>query len=85
MSATELDEKDFAQILPVIEAAKQSGSWVILAGHDIGTDGAQTTRVAMLEKLLQYARDPANELWIAPVSLIARYIQAQRNHHGQPR
>ncbi|MSP98743.1 MAG: polysaccharide deacetylase [Betaproteobacteria bacterium] len=82
LSATDLDEKDFVQILPVIEAARKSGSWVILAGHDIGKDGTETTRLAMLEKLLQYARDPANELWIAPVSVIAKYLRAQFKHNG---
>ena len=82
LSATELDEKDFVQILPVIEAAKKSGSWVILAGHDIGTIGEQTTRLVTLEKLLQYARDPANEIWIAPVGVIARHVRAQLKHHG---
>lgn len=82
LSATDSDEKDFAQILPVIEAARQSGSWVILAGHEIGNDGAQTTRLVMLEKLLQYAGDPANELWIAPVGVIAKYLRAQIKHNG---
>lgn len=85
LSATELDEKDFAQIFPVIEAARKSGSWVILAGHDIGKGGAQTTRLATLEKLLQYAGDPANELWVAPVGVIAKYLRAQIKLNGSSR
>jgi hypothetical protein len=52
---------------------------VALAGHEIGQDGQQTTRVTMLEKLMSYANDPANKIWIAPVRTIARYIRERRS------
>lgn len=73
--AIEMDGKDFAQIRPVLEQARESGSWVVLAGHEIGGDARQTTRVSMLEALLPYARDPANGLWLAPVGTVAKYIR----------
>ncbi len=79
VTGLEMDGKDFEQILPVLEEAKKTGQWVVFAGHEIGQGGRQTTRVAMLEKLLPYARDPANGLWMAPVGAVARYIREQRN------
>lgn len=77
-TGVEMDGRDFEQILPIIEKARETGQWVTLAGHDIGQDGPQTTRVAMLEKLMSYANDPANKIWIAPVGTIAKHIRERR-------
>lgn len=75
ITGIEMDGKDFEQLLPVIEAARKKGLWVVLAGHEIGDGGFQTTRLDMLRKLVAYAQDPANKLWIAPVGEVARYIE----------
>jgi peptidoglycan/xylan/chitin deacetylase (PgdA/CDA1 family) len=77
-TGVEMDGRDFEQILPVLEKARETGQWVALAGHEIGKDGPQTTRVAMLEKLMSYANDPANKIWIAPVGTIAKHIHERR-------
>ncbi len=77
-TGVEMDGRDFEQILPILEKARETGQWVVLAGHEIGQDGQQTTRVTMLEKLMNYANDPANKIWIAPVGTIARYIRERR-------
>jgi len=74
----EMDGKDFEQLLPVLEQARDARAWLVLAGHEIGGEGRQTTRIAMLEKLLPYVRDPANGFWVAPVGAVARYIRQQR-------
>lgn len=78
LTGMEMDGKDFDQILPLLEAAKETGHWIVLAGHEMGESGAQTTRLAMLKKLLEYAQDPAHEIWIAPVGTVAKYIQDQK-------
>jgi peptidoglycan/xylan/chitin deacetylase (PgdA/CDA1 family) len=78
LAGIEMDGKDFDQILPILERAKETGRWVVLAGHEIGEAGQQTTRVGMLEKLLPFARDPASGLWIAPVGTVARYLLEKR-------
>ena len=80
ITGMEMDGKDFEQILPIIEGAKANGSWLTLAGHEMGSGGGQTTRLQMLEKLMQYAQDPANGIWIAPVGTVAKYIRDQKNH-----
>ena len=79
LTGIESDGKDFAQILPVLEEAKKNNLWVVLAGHEMNKSGNQTTRLEMLEKLMQYANDPKNEIWLAPVGTVAKYVQTQRN------
>ncbi len=78
LTGIESDGKDFEQILPIIETAKKTGLWVVLAGHEMNKDGAQTTRLAMLEKLCAYANDPTTGVWIAPVGTVAKYVREQR-------
>jgi len=78
ITGMEMDGKDFEQILSLIEDAKKSGSWLTLAGHEIGGEGRQTTRTAMLEQLIRYAQDPANGVWLAPVGEVAKYIRRQK-------
>jgi hypothetical protein len=74
----EMDGRDFEQVLPILEGAREARAWLVLAGHEIGRAGPQTTRIAMLEKLLPYVRDPANGFWVAPVGAVARHIREQR-------
>ena len=78
LTGMEMDGKDFDQILPLIENAKKSGAWLVLAGHEMGGSGNQTTRLSMLKKLIEYAQNPANGIWIAPVGTVAKYIQGQK-------
>lgn len=76
--AMESDNKNFDQIKPIIENAVADGRWLILAGHEIGKEGSQTTYTSMLEALCQYATDPANGIWIAPVGTVAKYVIQHR-------
>lgn len=78
LTGIESDGKDFESIREIVEAARQTGSWVVLAGHEMGKDGPQTTRLAMLDRLCAYANDPSNGVWIAPVATVAKYVRAQR-------
>lgn len=78
ITGIEMDGKDFEQILPLLLEAKKNGQWVVLAGHEMGEGGGQTTRLALLRKLIAYARDPENKLWIAPVGTISTYISQHR-------
>jgi len=78
ITGIDMDGKDFEQILPYLQQATKNGQWVVLAGHEMGEGGAQTTRLSMLRKLIAYAQDPANKIWIAPVGTISNYIQKQR-------
>lgn len=79
LTGMEMDGKDFEQILPLIENAKKSGAWLVLAGHEMGASGNQTTRLSMLKKLIEYAQNPTNGIWIAPVGTVAKYIKGKRD------
>lgn len=79
LTGMETDGKDFEQVLPLIEAARKSGQWLVLAGHEMADSGPQTTRLAMLRKLCAYAKDPANGMWIAPVGEVANYVKSVRD------
>ena len=78
LTGIEMDGKDFDEILPLLKSAKKAGQWVVLAGHEMGNNGPQTTRLEMLKKLIEYAQDPASEIWIAPVGTIAKYVNEHR-------
>jgi hypothetical protein len=80
LTGVESDGKDFEQILSVIESAVKNGQWLVLAGHEINESGSQTTRLAMLKKLLEYANDPVNGIWIAPVGTVREYIEKKRGN-----
>jgi peptidoglycan/xylan/chitin deacetylase (PgdA/CDA1 family) len=75
VSGIEMDGKNFDEILPLIEEAKKTGQWLILAGHEMGEAGIQTTRLSMLKQLIEYAQDPSNKIWIAPAGTVAKYIE----------
>jgi peptidoglycan-N-acetylglucosamine deacetylase len=70
----EMDERDFAEVRPLLDEARTRGAWLVLAGHDIGAGGRQTTRIAMLDELLAYAKDPSHGIWLAPVGEVAAAI-----------
>ncbi len=79
LTGMEMDGKDFEQIHAMIEQTRQSGQWLILAGHEMGENGPQTTRISMLRKLIEYAQDPKNEIWLAPVGTVAKYVQTSND------
>ncbi|NND32460.1 MAG: polysaccharide deacetylase family protein [Saprospiraceae bacterium] len=72
------DAKDFNEIKTLLDQVITQGGWLILAGHEIGMQGPQTTRVQMLKELLPYLKDPANAIWVAPIKTIASYISDHR-------
>ncbi len=72
------DGMSFEEMKKTVLTAAKTGSWLVLAGHEIGKAGNQTTEAAVLEPFLKYASDPANGIWLDTVDTIARYIQTQR-------
>ncbi len=74
----ELDGKSFEQVLELIEAAKAKGQWLVLAGHEMNSEGNQTSLLNTIEALCKYATDPVNGIWIDNVHNIVSYIKAKR-------
>ncbi len=81
ITGIEMDGKDFEQLLPMIEDARKKGQWVVLAGHEMGDGGVQTTRLTMLRKLIAYMKDPANKIWVAPVGEVSSFIKSTGARH----
>jgi len=80
LTGMEMDGKDFEQIRVLVENARKNQQWLVLAGHEMGESGSQTTHLSMLEKLFEYARDPANGVWLAPVGTVGEYIKSVRKN-----
>ena len=80
LTGIEMDGKDFAEIHPLIESARKNHQWLLLAGHEMAGGGEQTTRLSMLKMLLEYAQDPKNGVWLAPVGTVANYISENRKN-----
>lgn len=78
LTCIEMDGKTFEQLLPIINEAKQNGSWLVFGGHEINETGVQTTRVETLKKLMAYVNDPLNQIWIQPVGVVTKYVKDQR-------
>lgn len=78
LTGMKMDNKNFDEILAMIESASAKGQWLILAGHETGGSGSQKTDLEMLRKLCEYAKDPANGIWIAPVGTVGQYVKEKR-------
>lgn len=74
----ESDGKSFAELKQLVDRAAIENRWLILAGHEIDTDGHQTTRLSSLRELCEYATDPARGIWIDTVSAVATHIHRVR-------
>ncbi len=79
LMGVESDGKSFEQLRQLIDQAAKERRWLVLAGHEIGDGGRQTTLVSSLEKLCEYANDPANGIWIDTVANVAEYIENVRD------
>ena len=78
LTGMELDGKSFEQIKNLIESAKTTGQWLVLAGHEMNEGGDQTSLLPTIEAICRYASDPANGVWIDNVHNIASYIKETR-------
>jgi len=79
LTGMKLDQLTFDQVRPLIESAKKSGKWLILAGHEMNDSGTGlTTFLSTLEEICKYASDPANGIWIDNVHNIASYVIRER-------
>jgi peptidoglycan/xylan/chitin deacetylase (PgdA/CDA1 family) len=78
LMTVELDGLTWEQFKALIDQAAQSGSWLVLCGHDVGESGRQTTRIETLRSFCEYAQDPKNGLWVDTVANIGRYVVAHR-------
>jgi hypothetical protein len=72
------DGATFEALKALIDQAISEGRWLILAGHEVGESGYQTTLAKTLEALCRYASDPRSGLWIDTVGRIGKYVADNR-------
>jgi len=78
LTGMELDGKSFKSILKLIDAAREQGAWLVLAGHEMSDEGRQTTLLSTIDSLCSYALDPENGIWIDHLTNVGRYVREQR-------
>lgn len=78
LTGVSMDNKHFEELLPMIKSAGEQGQWLVLAGHETRDSGNQTSYLETIRQICEYAKDPANGVWIAPIGTIARYVQEKR-------
>jgi peptidoglycan-N-acetylglucosamine deacetylase len=79
LNASDCDVVEFEALLPLVQRAAEEGGWLVFGGHDIGPDPArQTARENTLERLCDYAADPAHGIWLDTVAAVACYVRNQR-------
>jgi hypothetical protein len=66
------------QLKQAVATAAATGGWLVLAGHEIGPAGRQTTEAAVLDQFLAWAKDPASGVWLDTVGAIATFVQEHR-------
>ncbi|MDX2267053.1 MAG: polysaccharide deacetylase family protein [Bryobacter sp.] len=72
------DDLSFSAMRTLLEKARDSGRWVIFAGHEIGARKFQTTDTEALRELADWLLDPANGYWIDTVGNVTRHLRARR-------
>lgn len=79
LGGVQADNAAFADIEPQLQEAARSGTWLVLAGHDIGPEPSrQTMTLAALEAVCAFCADPENGLWLDTVGTIGGYIRRTR-------
>jgi len=63
----------------MLDGAVEQGRWLVLGGHDIGTQSEPyTTRVIFLRALADYLKTPERGIWVAPVGTVAEWVAKHR-------
>jgi peptidoglycan-N-acetylglucosamine deacetylase len=83
LTGMKLDGNSFDAIRNLIESKKCSGKWLVLVSHETleKADSINlVTTLSTLEAICEYAKNPANGIWIDNVHNIATYIAQTREN-----
>ncbi len=79
LMGTGIDGADWPTVRGLLDKGAKDGSWIVFVGHDIGKAAHQTTDVETLKRLVDYAKDPANGIWVDTVGRIGKYVKKIRS------
>jgi peptidoglycan/xylan/chitin deacetylase (PgdA/CDA1 family) len=74
----DIDNVAFADLMPIVNQTIERGGWLILAGHEIGDDGPQTTLRDTLSRLCEFCTEEKNAVWLDPVDRVGSHVIASR-------
>ena len=66
-----------------IEKTLETGGWLVLAGHNVGSNGYQTVIEETLAALCECCQNPTNGIWIDTVAAVGSYLRDNRNTNSQ--
>ncbi|MEJ5369136.1 MAG: polysaccharide deacetylase family protein [Bryobacteraceae bacterium] len=75
---TPFDDMPPEDVLKMVKAAAAEGRWIILVGHDIGPRRFQSVDSAAIEAVVNFAKDPANGIWLETAGAVAKYLRDRR-------
>ena len=78
VAGTDFDRQSFEQLSTLVINAAEHGRWLVLAGHDVGTEGNQSVAKNVLDEFCRYCLDPANGVWIDTVATVGAYVRKVR-------
>lgn len=79
LAGTEMDGVPFDRLVATVEQAAAHGLWVILVGHDVGTQPRQCVAAETLERFCAWCRDPEHGVWIDTVAAVASHLAVARS------
>lgn len=84
LCAYDSDGKSFEELKILVDTAIEQGRWLVLAGHEIGEQGRQTTLVSTIQALCRYCMQRKEEVWIDTVARVATHITSVREQQNTP-
>jgi peptidoglycan/xylan/chitin deacetylase (PgdA/CDA1 family) len=76
LEAFTIDGLDGDRLVRFLHDEDSDRAWIVMAGHDVGDDGAQTVRADALRVLLERAQ--RDDVWVAPVAEVAEHVRDRR-------
>ncbi|MCW5964600.1 MAG: polysaccharide deacetylase family protein [Bryobacterales bacterium] len=67
------------ELLGLVDAAMKENRWLVFAGHDFGDPARQTTSMKAIEAVWEYARNPANGVWVDTVATVSEFLVNARS------
>lgn len=80
IAAIDSDARRFDDLRVWLDEALAEESWLVLAGHEIGDSGRQTTRPATIEAVVRWCRSEG--VRIATVGAVGETVATMQTKHG---
>jgi peptidoglycan/xylan/chitin deacetylase (PgdA/CDA1 family) len=69
-----------AQMIAQVEAAEKAGSLIVFLFHGVGGEHSLNVDLEEHRKLLDYLKKRENDIWVAPMVEVAKYIKTKQKN-----